>query len=90
MGDLRRAKVGVDYSHQSKIPEEAVIITHICWSRCATQVKQFKNQTALNHLDFSVESEIFGILDLQVQAKQPPLKPNRSTTASSGETKLLE
>ena len=38
-------------------------------------VKQFKNQTALNHLDFSVESgEIFGFLGPSGAGKTTTIK----------------
>ena len=54
-------------------------------------VKQFKNQTALNHLDFSVESgEIFGFLGPSGAGKTTTIKIlTRQLLASSGETKLL-
>lgn len=54
-------------------------------------VKQFKNQTALNHLDFSVESgEIFGFLGPSGAGKTTTIKIlTGQLLASSGETKLL-
>ena len=54
-------------------------------------VKQFKNQTALNHLDFSVESgEIFGFLGPSGAGKTTTIKILiGQLLASSGETKLL-
>ena len=54
-------------------------------------VKQFKNQTALNHLDFSVESgEIFGFLGPSGAGKTTTIKIlTVQLLASSGETKLL-
>ena len=54
-------------------------------------VKQFKNQTALNHLDFSVESgEIFGFLGPSGAGKTTTIKILAGQLlASSGETKLL-
>lgn len=54
-------------------------------------VKQFKNQTALNHLDFSVESgEIFGFLGPSGAGKTTTIKIlTAQLLASSGETKLL-
>ena len=54
-------------------------------------VNQFKNQTALNHLDFSVESgEIFGFLGPSGAGKTTTIKIlTGQLLASSGETKLL-
>ena len=54
-------------------------------------VKQFKNQTALNHLDFSDESgEIFGFLGPSGAGKTTTIKIlTGQLLASSGETKLL-
>lgn len=54
-------------------------------------VKQFKNQTALNHLDFSVETgEIFGFLGPSGAGKTTTIKIlTGQLLASSGETKLL-
>ena len=54
-------------------------------------VKQFKNQTALNPLDFSVESgEIFGFLGPSGAGKTTTIKIlTGQLLASSGETKLL-
>ena len=54
-------------------------------------VKQFKNQTALNHLNFSVESgEIFGFLGPSGAGKTTTIKIlTGQLLASSGETKLL-
>lgn len=54
-------------------------------------VKQFKNQTALNHLDFSVESgEFFGFLGPSGAGKTTTIKIlTGQLLASSGETKLL-
>lgn len=54
-------------------------------------IKQFKNQTALNHLDFSVESgEIFGFLGPSGAGKTTTIKIlTGQLLASSGETKLL-
>lgn len=54
-------------------------------------VKQFKNQTALNHLDFSVESgEIFGFLGPSGAGKTTTIKIlTGQLLVSSGETKLL-
>ena len=54
-------------------------------------VKQFKNQTALNHLDFSVESgEIFGFLGPSGAGKTTTIKIlTGQLLASSDETKLL-
>ena len=54
-------------------------------------VKQFKNQTALNHLDFSVESgEIFGFLGPSGAGKTTTIKIlTGQLLARSGETKLL-
>ena len=54
-------------------------------------VKQFKNQIALNHLDFSVESgEIFGFLGPSGAGKTTTIKIlTGQLLASSGETKLL-
>ena len=54
-------------------------------------VKQIKNQTALNHLDFSVESgEIFGFLGPSGAGKTTTIKIlTGQLLASSGETKLL-
>ena len=54
-------------------------------------VKQFKNQTALNHLDFSVESgEIFGFLGPSGAGNTTTIKIlTGQLLASSGETKLL-
>ena len=54
-------------------------------------VKQFKNQTALNHLDFSVESgEIFGFLGPSGAGKTTTIKIlTGQLLASSGEIKLL-
>lgn len=54
-------------------------------------VKQFKNQTALNHLDFLVESgEIFGFLGPSGAGKTTTIKIlTGQLLASSGETKLL-
>ena len=54
-------------------------------------VKQFKNQTALNHLDFSVESgEIFGFLGPSGAGKTTTIRIlTGQLLASSGETKLL-
>ena len=54
-------------------------------------VKQFKNQTALNHLDFSVESgEMFGFLGPSGAGKTTTIKIlTGQLLASSGETKLL-
>ncbi len=49
-------------------------------------VKQFKNQTALNHLDL----QLADFQDLQVQVKTTTIKnPNQQLLASPGETKLL-